>query len=69
MAVALIPLLLAGACVLVRALVTREVFDTVFGWAGLLCALAVVFAFYWAVLVIELAIFRCLRRRDHHPVA
>ena len=63
LAVPLIPVLVAGACVLWRVLVTREVFDTVFGWAGVLLGLAMVLAFYWVVFLIELAVVRRLRRR------
>lgn len=69
LAVPLIPVLVAGACVLVRVVVTREFFDTVFGWAGVLLGLAMVLAFYWVVFLIELAVFRRLRRREAPELA
>jgi len=49
----IVPLFLifvAVACLIVRFLVTGQFFDTVFGWSGLLFAIAVVFGFYWLVL-------------------
>lgn len=37
-------------CLLSRFLLTGQFFDTVFGWAGLLFAISVIFGFYWVVL-------------------
>jgi hypothetical protein len=41
---------LAGGWLIARILITKQVFDSVFGWAGLTLFLCVLLGFYWTVL-------------------